>query len=294
MSWILGFSCKAFSFHLFRTSEALEMMRVRTLYVFVSLLVLSSAVAVAENVSSLCRKIRFQSPPMVCNSLSNSSSWLKDMILCRSGKLYFRTSVGLFAISSIDYSAKTLTVVPNGPGPKLCSESAAYISPTLLSAGFPPQQNSLILFNCRSQAPPASYRYQVKNCSRSCNHLNTREGQSCLVLDDIETIRNGFHPKDLNCSHFLSVHRSLSSKESGNEYNMGMKVSFEVDHKPDLCQECRRLDGKCGAGLKCFCHLAQCVDKIVARSTAIRDTKEKTISSIFSTGVLVGYLLQMI
>jgi hypothetical protein len=53
------------------------------------------------------------------------------MILCRSQKLYFRTSLGLFPASSINYASKTLTI--SHPS---CSSSRHYISPSLLSAGF--------------------------------------------------------------------------------------------------------------------------------------------------------------
>ncbi|KAL9677545.1 hypothetical protein QQ045_005778 [Rhodiola kirilowii] len=267
----------------------------RTLQWLVSLLILSSSGNMSSE-ASLCGKIRLQSPfEVLSGNSSTSSSLLSNMILCRSGKLYFRTSIGLFAISSIDYTAKTLTLVPNDP--QSCSESATFISPALLSAGFPSQPNSLLLFNCRNQGHHISYPIQNCSGSRSCNHLDTfqEKGHSCLLVQDIEKLGKGFHPRDLNCSHYTSVHRSSSTQERGEKYNLGMKVSFEIDHKPDdLCQECKRPNGRCGVGLKCFCHLEQCVDKVVTGCTSIMHKREIVISSLFSTAVLLGFLLQKI
>ncbi|KAE8693028.1 Detected protein of unknown function [Hibiscus syriacus] len=106
------------------------------------------------------------------------------MILCKSQKLYFRTSVGQFPISSIDYTSKTLTVFHSS-----CSSSEQFVSPTLLSAGFPspPHPNSLLLFNCSHKGNPAAAF--IRNCSRL--HMCRAASEvphSCLVVEDTENL----------------------------------------------------------------------------------------------------------
>uniref|UniRef100_A0A7N0ZVN2 Uncharacterized protein n=1 Tax=Kalanchoe fedtschenkoi TaxID=63787 RepID=A0A7N0ZVN2_KALFE len=236
------------------------------------------------------------------SSTDTSTALLTSMILCRSGKLYFRTSIGLFAISSVDYASRTLTVLLHDDDDLAsCSKSASFIPPALLSAGLPspPQPNSLLLFNCTKTNPHQPHHpvsYSIRNCSgsHSCRHLDAFHGavHPCLEIEDIEKLGNGFHPGDLNCSHYKTVHRATSMPV---EYHSGIKVSVEIDHKPDLCQDCRKPDGRCGVALKCFCHIEQCVDKVVAGSGSapIRHQRDMLdISLLISTVLLVGFLLQ--
>ena len=55
-----------------------------------------------------CGNIQLQIPFPSQNS--TNSFPLNLMIKCKSQKLYYRTSLGLFPISSIDYKSKTLTI----------------------------------------------------------------------------------------------------------------------------------------------------------------------------------------
>ncbi|KZV14563.1 hypothetical protein F511_42261 [Dorcoceras hygrometricum] len=93
-----------------------------------------------------------------------NSSVLNSMILCKSDKLYFRTTVGLFPVSSVDYSAKLLTVSHNS-----CSPTSNFISPYHLSAGFPspPRSNSLILLNCSKKPQTIS----SSPCAQNQTHV---------------------------------------------------------------------------------------------------------------------------
>ncbi|KAK8601730.1 hypothetical protein V6N12_051557 [Hibiscus sabdariffa] len=155
------------------------------------------------------------------------------MIRCKSQKLYFRTSLGLFPISSIDYTSKTLSVSHS-----TCSSSEQFVSPTLLSAGFPspPQPNSLLLFNCSQERhPPASF---ISNCTRL--HIYKR------------------------------VHRRSLSDEDYEGVDLGTRISFDVpDHVPDFCNECKKPNGNCGVGLKCICHAKECKDKVLSAAGSL-------------------------
>ncbi|KAE8680526.1 hypothetical protein F3Y22_tig00111387pilonHSYRG00030 [Hibiscus syriacus] len=155
-----------------------------------------------------CSNIQLQRPFL--SPTSTKSFPLNRMIICKYQKLYFKTSVGLFPISSIDYTSKTLTVFHSS-----CSSSEQFVSPTLLSAGFPspPHPNSFLLFNCSYKRHPAAAF--IRNCSRLyiCRAA-FEDPHSCLVVNDNEKLDPGFHPKDLGCSSYKRVYRrSLNEEE---------------------------------------------------------------------------------
>lgn len=60
-----------------------------------------------EEESYYCGKIKIRDPFLSLIS-KNQSSIAANLITCRSGKLYFKSSIGLFHVSSIDYATKTL------------------------------------------------------------------------------------------------------------------------------------------------------------------------------------------
>ncbi|KAE8691702.1 hypothetical protein F3Y22_tig00110882pilonHSYRG00029 [Hibiscus syriacus] len=164
------------------------------------------------------------------------------------------TSLGLFPISSIDYTSKTLTVSHT-----TCSPSSQFVSPSLLSAGFPspPQPNLLLLFNCsHTRHPAASF---IRNCTRL--HMCRAASEMpypCLVIKDIGKLDPDFHPKDLSCTSYKRVYRTLS-EEDFEGVDFGTRISFDIpDHVPDICNECKKPNGKCGVGLKCICHAEEC------------------------------------
>lgn len=210
--------------------------------------------------TTFCGKIQIQTPFLSPNSTVPSPS--NQMILCRSQKLYFRTSLGLFPVSAIDYTSKTLTI--SHPS---CSSTRHYVSPSLLSAGFPtlPQPNSLLLFNCSNKNyPMSSFKC---NCSRlnACAACSKTQKQGlqvhypCLLVNDLERLDKGFHPKDLNCSHYSRVYRSSLNDDNYKGYELGTRISFDIpDHVPDICAECEKPNGNCGIGLRCVCHPQEC------------------------------------
>lgn len=208
----------------------------------------------AQIITKNCGKHQIRTPFLDQNHSNNLFSPLNHLILCKSQKLYFRTSLGLFPISSIDYTTKTLTISHHSS----CSSSLHYVSPSLLSAGFPspPQPNSLFLFNCSPNTKGAHHQLApyVRNhkCSNPCGEASS---SPCLVVENIVKLDMGFHPRNLNCSHYSPVFKK--SDDVG--YEVGTRVSFDIpDHIPDVCSECRKPNGNCGVGLKCVCHLQDC------------------------------------
>ncbi|KAF8048498.1 hypothetical protein N665_2491s0003, partial [Sinapis alba] len=57
-----------------------------------------------------CSKIKIKIKNLFLSPVSNQSIIAENLITCRSGKLYFKISVGLFHVSSIDYTTKTLSL----------------------------------------------------------------------------------------------------------------------------------------------------------------------------------------
>lgn len=209
-----------------------------------------------------CGNIQLQSSSFLTQNSTNSFI-LNRMIKCKSQKLYFRTSLGLFPISSIDYITKTLTVSHIS-----CSSSEQYVSPAILSAGFPspPHPNSLLLFNCSHKI-----RHPKSPLIRNCTLLHTCgkvPHNSCLLVQDIEKIDAGFHPKDLSCSGYRRVYRrSLSEEDDIRGVELGTRISFDIpDHVPDICNECAKPNGNCGVGLKCICHAKECSKYLIFSS----------------------------
>lgn len=211
---------------------------------------------------SYCGKLRIQSPFFVQNATYLSP--LAHMLLCKDQKLYFRTSLGLFQVSAIDYTSKLLTVSHS-----FWSSTSRFISPTSLSAGFPhpPQPNSLVLFNCRSQKSLKSA--YVSDCSSIHGYtgFSTKAHKkglpkgltSCLVIEDTGKLDVDFHPKEMNCTHYSRMYRNASVDDNNRGFELGTRISFDIpDHVPNPCNECKRPNGNCGIGLKCICHVKEC------------------------------------
>ncbi|KAK9156677.1 hypothetical protein Scep_003251 [Stephania cephalantha] len=214
-------------------------------------LLIISASSLALHPPTFCGKIKLQ---------NNKNSILNQILVCKSQTLYFRTSLGLFPISSINYETKTLTI-----SHKYCSSSSLhYVSPKLLSLGFPtPQPNSLLLLNCsnqRKQQPPITASPHLYNCS-TVSHCKVGETKSstCWFIKDAEKLEMGFHPKHLNCSHYARIYKGFDEK-----VELGTRVSFDLPDKlPNICDECNKPQGNCGVGLKCICHPKRCKDKLI-------------------------------
>lgn len=215
-----------------------------------------------ETTISNCGKIRIHSPFSLQNSTSISP--LTRMLLCKAQKLYFRSSVGLFQVSSIDYETKLLTISHS-----FCSSISHFISPTSLSAGFPhpPQPNSLVLYNCSSQKKTVSP--YMRNCTSlpGCGGSYSKHHQqelakglsTCFVVEDIGKLDVDFHPREMNCTHYRRIYRNASVDDSFDGFELGTRISFDIpDHVPNPCDECKKPNGNCGIGLRCVCHPKEC------------------------------------
>ncbi|KAK4369501.1 hypothetical protein RND71_013293 [Anisodus tanguticus] len=180
---------------------------------------------------SYCGSIKIEEPFVSQNS--RNSSFLKDMALCRSDILYYKTSLGLFQKFSIDYKNKLLTISHSS-----CSSSSNYVSPKDLSSGFPspPKPNSLLLFNCLN----SKHTSVLQNCPHLkneqdsfnlCKECLTKKGSlsfSCLMVDDVQDLGNEFHPKELNCSHYRRVYKSTSQDGNSVKFELGTRLSWDA------------------------------------------------------------------
>lgn len=204
-----------------------------------------------ETPVSYCGGIAVKSPFL--HQHPSNSSLLSHMIICKSDKLYYRTSIGLFKISHIHYGNKLLTVSHSS-----CSSASNFVSPQHLSAGFPRSSspNSLVLFNCSNPSSTFSiFPCNVTQLSGCYDHKQelAKGLSSCLLIDDVDKIDKSFHPEQLNCTHYSLVYRNKENLE------LGTRISFDVpDHVPNPCNECEKPDGNCGVGLRCVCHPKRC------------------------------------
>ncbi|KAF8009527.1 hypothetical protein BT93_J0512 [Corymbia citriodora subsp. variegata] len=222
---------------------------------------------------TLCGKTQIDPP--FSNLNSTQASPLSRMILCRSQMPYFRTSLGLFPISSIDYADKLLTI-SHQPS---CSSQSHLFFPSILTAGFPspPHPNSLLLLNCIDTKLPIMST-PIPNCTdfHTCQALPETPGQSpkpldsCLLVHDLEKLETGIDPKVLNCSGSRWVYKNNATynrteSEDNKGYELGTRISFDIpDHAPNLCNECEKPNGNCGVGLRCICHPRECRDRVIS------------------------------
>ncbi|KAM3303051.1 hypothetical protein P3S67_014081 [Capsicum chacoense] len=264
--------------------------------VFLILFINFTFARTSQESQNYCGNIKIEEP--FVSQSSKNSSFLKNVVLCRSNILYFKTSLGLFQVSSIDYNNKLLTISHNS-----CSSSSNYVSPKDLSLGFPnpPMPNSLLLFNCLT---PLGNTSTFKNCPHLknekdssftlCNGLNKKGSLSfsCLMVDDIQDLENKFHPNELKCSHYRRVYKSTCDDQDGNstavKFEFGTRLSWEIDHVPNPCDECRKPHGNCGVGLRCLCHVTQC--KVEVSAGVIKRSSGTMLFSLLFLIVLWDHL----
>ena len=205
-----------------------------------------------QNYANYCENTTKQTP-----FLNPNSSILNSIVLCISQNLYFRTSLGLFHVSSLDNNGRFLTITHSS-----CS-SLQYVSPMAVTAGFPspPEPNSLLLFNCSSRRT-----HPILPTMQNCGNLYTCGGAEennnyphpCLVVEDLRKFDRDFHPRHLNCSHFSWVHRRTPHGGHDHGFKVGTRISVDIPRVPEICQGCEKPNGTCGAGLNCLCHPKEC------------------------------------
>ncbi|KAL1361449.1 hypothetical protein HN51_009824 [Arachis hypogaea] len=227
---------------------------------------LGSSIANHDQKDYYCGNIRRAQTPF----LNPNPSILSSITLCRSQNLYFKTSLGLFQVSSVDLNGSLLTISHS-----TCTSSIQYLSPLAVTAGLPspPEPNSLILFNCSITRYP--FLPLLKNCTHiyKCGGAEEHEKSpySCLVIEDLKKVGLGFHPRNLNCSHYTWAHKSSSHGEDHGELKFGARISFNT-HVPDICKGCQKPNDTCGAGLNCLCHAKECKDKVISEVGSITFT----------------------
>ncbi|XP_031123411.1 uncharacterized protein LOC116026102 [Ipomoea triloba] len=247
-------------------------------------------------VVSYCGKTRIQAPFLDPHPLNSThSSFLNNLLLCKSNILYMRTAIGLFHVSAIDYNSKLLTLSHSS-----CSTSSHFISPHLLSSGFPSplEPNSLLLFNCSNQTALSIESPLLHSCRNLKPFKDSHDSvfcggdvmgaespySSCLVVEDVGEMEKDFHPKQLGCTHYRRVYRIRLLAEN-EDVGLGTRLSFDV-HVPNPCDECRKPYGNCGVGLKCICHISECKDKVINGGS----TPTPSGSIIFSLGLVVAFM----
>lgn len=214
--------------------------------------------------TNICDKLKIQTPFSKPNSTELSP--LNRIVICKSQKLYHsnnRTSSNLFPISYSNYKCKSMIMaLPS------CSSSPNYMPPKLHSAEFtsPPQSNSFLLYNCSNKRLPLSPLFKSFSCLHACGASSKIEepevdglaSSSCLLVDDVTKLDVGFHPRDLNCSCYSRVYRKPSARNYEG-YKLRTRISLDIpDHVPNICDECQKPNGNCGAGLRCICHPKEC------------------------------------
>ncbi|CAI9105557.1 OLC1v1004502C1 [Oldenlandia corymbosa var. corymbosa] len=260
---------------------------------FVLLTTLPTSISQKTTDISYCGKIRIQNQ-FFFQQNSTKLAPLNHMLLCKSQKLYYRTTLGLFQVSSVDYASKLLTVSHS-----FWSSTSQFISPRVLSAGFPhpPQPNSLVLLNCstRKTIPQSVFLSNCTGFNGFDRAPNLTEGFSkCLVIEDVQKLDSDFHPRELNCTHYSRIYRkavSLATDDNRNMgYELGTRISFDIpDHVPDPCAECKKPDGNCGAGLRCICHPIQCKDKVISNGAILNPLSNMLLSFLCFATVLLSF-----
>ncbi|XP_050369963.1 uncharacterized protein LOC126788051 [Argentina anserina] len=172
---------------------------------------------------------------------------INQMIICKSEKPYHR--------------CETLNISH--------SSCSSYASPKLLSTGF--TSNSLLLYNCSNSKPPSSPLVHTLTClhttgaSSKIEELKGISSTSCFLLDDLRKLVMELNPSDLNCSCYSRVNRK-SASANYEEHDLGARIAFEVpDRVPNICNECQKVNGNCGAALRCICHPKECKNKVTSK-----------------------------
>lgn len=200
--------------------------------------------SIPQNAStSMSNELKFQTP--FSKPSSTSLSPINKMIICKSQKPYNK--------------CKTLNISHSS-----CSSSLHYASPKLFSAGFVSESNSLLLYNCSNSKLPSSPLFHTLTCIHTCGASSKFEelegftSTSCLVVDDLAKLDMEFKPSDLICSCYGRVDRK-SSDENHEEHDLRTRIAFDgPDHIPNICNECQKANGNCGAALRCICHPKEC------------------------------------
>lgn len=183
-------------------------------------------------------------------------------IKCAAGALQFSTNTGVYAISSIDYTANTVVVAD--PFMSTCTSmqnSGSFgLDP---EAPFATRPNDIfVLLGCSSTSPVFDTTVDLCDTEDShvCRGLYTCKGvtgiglepngpvSSCCVYDPPTGPGPGYQldlPK-LQCSSYTCVYGYGDNEGDPTRWDYGISLLFNGTDPPDACKECAASAGTCG------------------------------------------------
>ncbi|KAJ8568447.1 hypothetical protein K7X08_027980 [Anisodus acutangulus] len=105
------------------------------------------------------------------------------------------------------------------------------------------------------------------------------------ILKQLETLANEI---DLVKSFVRRVYKSTSQDGNSVKFELGTWLSWDVDHVPNPCDECRKPYGNCGVGLRCLCHVTEC--KVEVSAGSIKKLSGTMLFSLLFLIVLLDHL----
>ncbi|KAH9295941.1 hypothetical protein KI387_039529, partial [Taxus chinensis] len=205
-------------------------------------------------------------------------------------KLHLRTSSGLFEVQGLDYNTQTMII--SDPSMSTCSSlnpiTHQHFSVDSLLP--PTPNNTILLFDCPLAIASSGLcnlnlpRFSSEFCHKRCEQgvMDHEQGSSsslaCCATDFERLGKRSLG--ELQCKFYANVYGGME----GSKWGYGIRLSFSLpDHIPDntLCDECYKLNGDCGIGLKCICHPQQCENVVLSRATVPSPSHKIVMGGLF-------------
>ncbi|CAA2966165.1 uncharacterized protein LOC111391339 [Olea europaea subsp. europaea] len=96
--------------------------------------------------------------------------------------------------------------------------------------------------------------------------------QKIYLLQFLLILLNIFFPKSISQETTESERYidSIRNIHSCSEQNSSICYDHIPVHVPNPCDECKKPDGNCGAGLRCVCHPKECKDKVISVGAVLK------------------------
>ncbi|GAV73688.1 GUB_WAK_bind domain-containing protein/WAK_assoc domain-containing protein [Cephalotus follicularis] len=196
-------------------------------------------------------------------------------IKCSFGTLHFSTGTGIYTISSIDYTSRTIVVTD--PVMSTCSSmqmsgsfSLDRVSPFTIR-----EENIFVLLGCSTTSPVFDSSEDLCDTgsgSRVCSGLYSCKGvtgiglqqnaptSTCCVYDSPMRLGSGYAldlPK-LQCSSYASIYE-FGDEGDPMKWKFGISLQYNDTYYTDECKDCEASGGLCGFSvldnsLACLCH----------------------------------------
>ncbi|RWR77209.1 wall-associated receptor kinase-like protein 8 isoform X1 [Cinnamomum micranthum f. kanehirae] len=183
-------------------------------------------------------------------------------IKCVGEALQFSTNTGVYAISSIDYTANTIVVTDSlmSTCASMQNSGSFGLDP---DAPFTTQSNDIfVLLGCSSTSPVYDLKEDLCDSEDShvCRGLYSCKGvtgiglepngptKSCCVYDPPMGVGSGYQldlPK-LQCSSYTCVYGYGDNEGDPNKWNYGISLRFNGTDRVDVCKQCESSAGTCG------------------------------------------------